>query len=149
MRCWKIIVGVVLASVTVTPLSARQTYASYEGTDAIQIGVGGTRITKNGIDYWTTGSPARRFQILGILTDARKNRLTDGNVLGSKSVAEKTLAAGGDAVIIDASDTRSVGFAHSSSTYFNGNNALNFGSGHVIDRTTTQLIVIKYLPETK
>ena len=76
---------------------AKQEYATYEGLDAIQQGRGGTKITKNGIDYWTNGTPPRRFQVLGFLTDARKNRLVDGNVVGSKSVAEKTLRVGGSA----------------------------------------------------
>lgn len=117
-----------------TATSAKQTYAAYEGTDSIRTGTGGTKITKNGIDYWTSGTPPRRYQVLGLLIDARKDRVTDGNVLGSKSVAEKTIAAGGDAVLIGSADARMNGVAG------NGNVA------NIITRTTTQLLVVKYLP---
>ena len=60
------------------PVMGAQVYATYEGTASIQIGSGGTKVTANGIDYWTTGTPPRRYQVLEISTDARKDRLADG-----------------------------------------------------------------------
>lgn len=125
-----VVAGVIAAG----PISAKQTYAAYEGTAASQIGTGGTKITKNGIDYWTTGSPARRYQILGVLIDARKGRITDGSVLGSKSVAEKAKAAGGDAVLLETAEARGAGIA-----------GLPTRTDQ-LTRTTTQITVIKYLP---
>lgn len=107
------------------PVAAEQTYAAYEGPAAIQTGTGGTKITKNGIDYWTAGTPPRRYQVLGMLIDARKNRASDGEVLGSKSVAKRTLDVGGNAVLFG--DQRSVGAN--------------------LVRTTTQLQVVKYLDD--
>lgn len=114
-----------LAIAFAVPVAAEQTYAAYEGIAAIQTGTGGTKITKNGIDYWTSGTPPRRYQVLGMLIDARKNRASDGEVLGSKSVAKRTLDVGGSAVIFG--DQRSVGAD--------------------LVRTTTQLLVVKYLDD--
>ena len=114
-----------LAIAFAVPVAAEQTYAAYEGIAAIQTGTGGTKITKNGIDYWTSGTPPRRYQVLGMLIDARKNRASDGEVLGSKSVAKRTLDVGGNAVIVG--DQRSVGAD--------------------LVRTTTQLQVVKYLDD--
>lgn len=110
-----IIAALVLSASSVAP--AKQEYAAYEGRDAIQVGNGGTKITKNGIDFWTTGSPPHRYQVLGILTDARKNRRFDGNVIGSESVAKKAIAAGGDAVIVAGADTKAAGFVTSGNAF--------------------------------
>jgi hypothetical protein len=108
---------------------------------------GGTKLTKNGIDYWTTGSPPRRFQVLGIITDARKDRLFDGDVLGSASVAKLARDAGGDAVIMGSQDARNVGTVTSFNANAYGNSAWGTGFRRRITRTTTQIVVIKYLPE--
>jgi hypothetical protein len=141
MKYWG---GIALALVA-APVAAKQDYASYEGKDAIQEGHGGTKVAKNGIDFWTSGSPPRRFQVLGILTDARKDRLLDGNVIGSKSVAKKTLEAGGNAVIVAGSDTAAAGFVQFNNAYANGNGFSGNSTGRMVNRTTTRLIVIKYL----
>lgn len=127
------IVAVLLSS----PALGEQVYATYEGTDSIHTGTGGTKITENGIDYWTTGTPPRQYQVLGILTDARKDRRADGHVLGSKSVARRTLEAGGNAVIFNDADSKLSGVGG-----YAGN---GFFAGRTINRTTTHLIVVKYL----
>ena len=127
----------VLALLLASPAFAEQTWAAYEGPGAVQTGSGGTKITENGIDYWTTGTPPRRYQILGVLTDARKDRLADGKVLGSKSVARRALSVGGNAVIFGGSDAKSAGIV--------GGLSGGFAWGRQINRTTTQLLVVKYL----
>ena len=119
------------------PVMGAQVYATYEGTASIQIGSGGTKVTANGIDYWTTGTPPRRYQVLEISTDARKDRLADGHVLGSKSVAKRTREAGGDAVIFNDADTKLAGVS--------GYAANGYLAGRIVNRTTTHLIVVKYL----
>jgi len=128
-----------LAIAFAVPVAAEQTFAAYEGPAAIQTGTGGTKITKNGIDYWTSGTPPRRYQVLGILTDARKDRPTDGNVLGSKSVAKRTLEAGGNAVIFGDQSAKVSGASAFATE--------SFAATTIQTRTTTQLLVVKYLDD--
>jgi hypothetical protein len=145
MKRASVAVALVLMFAT-SELSARQLYAGYEGPDAVQTGQGGAKIVKNGIDYWTNGSPPRRFQILGILTDARSNRPFDGSAIGSKSVAKVAIDAGGDAVILGDRNSHVVGVSHENNLNFSGNSAFGSGFSRVVRRTTTQILVIKYLP---
>lgn len=118
------------------PAQAGVKFAAYEGPDAIQTGQGGTKITKNGIDYWTTGTPPRRYQILGVLTD---RRYEDWGVLavGSPGIAKMTLRLGGDAVIMVDQRDKSGG------AYVIGTGASIFGGEDV--KTITNMQVIKYL----
>lgn len=140
-----ILSGLFAALLISSPALAKQEYATYEGADAIRTGVGGSRISKNGIDYWTTGTPPRRYQILGILTDARKNRLLDGNVIGSKSVAKIVNAAGGNAVIVAGSETKDWGAIGTTNGFVSGSTYSGNFNSISITRTTTQLLVVKYL----
>jgi len=126
-----------LALLAVSPVFGEQVYASYEGPASIQSGSGGTKVTANGIDYWTTGTPPRQYQVLGILTDARKDRRADGHVLGSKSVAKRTLEAGGNAVIFNDAESKLSGVG--------GYAGSGFFAGRTINRTTTHLTVVRYL----
>ncbi|MCZ8018641.1 hypothetical protein [Novosphingobium sp.] len=40
---------------------AKIEFSEYSGPELIERGEGGTKITKNGIDYWTSGKPPRRY----------------------------------------------------------------------------------------
>ena len=82
------------------PAWAGVTYAEYSGPDAVQTGNGGTKISKNGIDYWTSGSPYGKFQVLGVLSDTRTDKLLSGDAIGSKDLAKRVLKAGGNALIV-------------------------------------------------
>ena len=126
-----------VALLLASPALSEQVFAAYEGPASIQLGAGGTKITANGIDYWTTGTPPRRYQVLGVLTDARKDRRSDGHVVGSKSVARRTIDAGGNAVIFDEATSKLSGVG--------GYVGSGFFAGRTINRTTTQLMVVKYV----
>ncbi len=135
----RVLALVAVATILFTaPLAAKQTFASYEGNQAVQTGAGGTKVSANGIDYWTSGTPPRRYQLLGVLTDARKDRLFDGDIVGSKSIAKLTLEAGGSAVIVSDQSVKDAGLV---ATYGNG-----FAAARTVHRTTTQLLVVRYLP---
>lgn len=138
--------------------SAEQIYAAYDGPNALKVGNGGTKVEKNGVEYWTLGAPSRPFQILGVFTDARKNRWWDGNAIGSASIAKKIKEVGGEAVVIVDKDTKTVGvstFTQSDGSFsgnidsdgsFSGTSGgYSWGNSQVIQRTTTQLLVIRYL----
>src|SRR3546814_5189733 len=73
-----------------SPALARQDVAAYEGRDAIQEGVGGAKVSKHGIDYWTNGTPPRRFQLLGFITDKRRDSGLVPDIIGSKGVAKRS-----------------------------------------------------------
>lgn len=103
----------------------------------IKVGEGGTKITKNGIDYWTSGAPPRRYQVMGLITDRRNEDWDGGHAVGSPTVARKAKEAGGDAVIVESEGDIGGG----SGGGFGGIFALS-GS-----KTQTKFIVVKYLPE--
>lgn len=121
-----------LAALTsITPayaFGARTTFQFYDGNDSIHVGSGGTRVTANGIDYWTHGQPPKRFQIIGIIVDDRGtahkalNSALDGKVIGSPKVAKLCKDHGGDAVIVDSQ-----------------------APDEYSDREVTTLLVVKYL----
>ena len=79
-------------------------FALYEGPPKIAKGEGGAKITQNGIDYWTMGTPPRRYQIIGFVQDKRDENQDGGRAIGSPSIAKQVKAAGGNAVIIESQD---------------------------------------------
>lgn len=126
------------------PAQAGIKFAAYEGPDAVQTGQGGTKMTSRGIDFWTTGSPARKFQVLGVITDERSDKpitkIFGGDAVGSKGVAKKVLQAGGNAVIVIDQNDRSGGMIG----HVNWREFTNFGARRVTI-TKTQFLVIRYL----
>lgn len=130
-----------------SPALAKQTFAPYEGRDAVQVGQGGTRIQKHGVDFWTTGTPPRRFRVVGVFTDRRSDKPLSGDAVGSSSVAKKVLEAGGDAVIVQGSEVRVAGFISSGSAQAFGNTIYGVGRGRAVNKITTDMLVVKYLSE--
>lgn len=120
---------------------AKITFATYEGKPVIKTGEGGTKITKNGIDYWTSGEPPRRFQVIGMIEDKRDEDWDGGHAVGSPSIAGKVKKAGGDAVILQSQDEAGKSGAYGSAT---GGFGFLFSGG---SKTITKMVVVKYLPE--
>ena len=115
------------------PALAGVEFQPYEGKDVISEGQGGTRVSKHGVDYWTMGEPPRKYQIIGLIIDERKDNRLSGKTIGSETIAKKVLAAGGSAVIVQDLSARQTG------TAFIGNLATN------VTKNTTRLLVVKYL----
>ena len=136
------------ACVVASCAHVHQQFAAYEGPNAERSGLGGTKITSDGIDFWTTGTPPRRFRVLGILTDTRRNQQFAAASFDS-DVAAKVRAVGGDAVVYLSEDKEYVGTYNvgqaSATTYGNTTHAYGSGVGVAISNKTTQLEVIKYL----
>lgn len=122
---------------TVAMAGAKVQFSAYEGPESIKVGTGGTKITKNGVDYWTSGSPPRRYQIIGMITDKRDEEWDGGHAVGSPKVARLVLQAGGDAVII------------SSQTEGGSGGGAGFGGMFALggSKTLTTMTAIKYLAE--
>lgn len=120
---------------------AKIDFAIYEGPPKITTGEGGTKVTKNGIDYWTTGTPPRRYQIIGFVQDKRDELMDSGHAIGSPSIASKVKRAGGHAVIVESQDEvgKTGGFG-SASPFFG---FLAMGGS----KTVTRMLVVKYLPD--
>jgi hypothetical protein len=133
--------ALVLAASAPALAQAKIDFAAYEGPPRIEQGEGGTKITKNGIDYWTTGTPPRRYQIIGFVQDRRDEFSDGGQAIGSPKIAKKVKAAGGDAVIIQAQEEagQSGGLASGNPFYAWG---MSGGS-----KTITRMLAVKYLPE--
>jgi hypothetical protein len=77
-------------------------FAPYDGPEIIEVGTGGTKVTKNGIDYWTSGTPPRRYRVIGQVRDKRDEEWDGGRAIGSPRIARIVIRAGGDAVILNA-----------------------------------------------
>jgi hypothetical protein len=119
---------------------AKIDFASYEGPARILQGEGGTKINKNGIDYWTTGTPPRRYQIVGFVQDRRDETWDGGQAIGSPSIAKKVKRAGGDAVIVETQEEAGKSGGVGTASQFFGM-LLSGGS-----KTITRMLVVKYLP---
>jgi len=100
------------ALLTSWPAFAGVEFQPYEGRQTIIEGQGGTRVAKNGIDFWTTGTPPRKYQIIGVIFDTRGVGPLSRSLVGSPAIAKKTKEVGGDAVIVSDSVTETVGYTN-------------------------------------
>lgn len=140
-------VAIALAS----PAAAGAKFAVYEGKDAVQEGRGGARLTWDGIDFWTTGDPPRRYEVLGVLTDTRGGGILSGDAIGAPSIIKKVKALGGSGVIVLDRSSRQTGTIYNNranGTYGDGRvNAFGTGIAVPITRNTTQMLVVRYLED--
>jgi hypothetical protein len=133
MRNWFVLLGCAAVVATSTPAIAGAKFAAYEGRDAVQEGRGGTKVTEDGVDFWTTGTPPRKFQVLGVITDKRGTGLMHGKAVGSAKLAAKIIELGGNGAIVLGEDSQVKGAIVSGGTVM------------VARRDITQLLVVKYL----
>ena len=139
----KLHLAATILCIVATPASAQAKieFSAYEGPEQIVTGQGGTKITKNGIDYWTSGTPPRRYQVIGRITDKRDEDWDGGHAIGSPTVAKKVKRAGGSAVImLDQNDVAGSSAAFGS---FYGGTGTFFGGGG--SKTLTIFMVVRYL----
>ena len=158
MRVLKLLLMLLGFSLAV-PATAAERFDAYDGPDIVTIGKGGTKVVRNGIEYWTLGMPPRPFRVIGVIKDSRTNRWWDGDPIGSKAIAKLTRTANGNAVVVVDSNTN----LEAIESYYSGcgggsavasNNWASwsggfFGSGSTsaVNRTNTRLLVIRYLTD--
>lgn len=53
------------ALLSATTATARQKFAAYDGPNNVHAGTRGTNVTRNGVDFWTTGTPRGKYQVFG------------------------------------------------------------------------------------
>lgn len=139
------ILFIALALASSSAATAKPRFVAYEGKDALSEGRGGTKVVSHGVDFWTTGEPPRRFQVLGLITDNRSRGWFNGDAVGSGSVAAKVKEAGGDAVIVLGQSSQITGYVHGGQTQLSGGTAYGFGWSRSVSEETTRMVVIKYL----
>lgn len=139
------IIAVIAVLLPITAAESRARFVAYEGKDAISEGRGGTKVSAHGVDFWTTGEPPRRFQVLGILTDNRGEGWFSGDAVGSGSIAKKVQELGGDAIILLNHSSRVTGYVHGGNVTSSGGTAYGSGWSAPVSRATTQMVVVKYL----
>lgn len=135
----------VLASCSTT------SFQTFEGARPV-VGTGGSRETIEGIDFWSNGSPPRKFQVVGIIDDDRHGGIIPMAGL-KKDVARKARESGANAVILLGSDSRITGWINNS----NANSTVNvhpgfatvtthsYGSSVPLRRNSARYAAIKYL----
>ena len=139
----------IAAALSSAPALAKTKYEPLETrTPMIEIGNGGTRTQKHGVDYWTSGTPPIRFQVIGIITDTRGSGRLAGDAVGSKAIAKLVKLHGGNGVVILARGSKPVGVVSGGSATAYGNNAYGSGWSSIVSNTRTSLAVIKYLNPT-
>ena len=86
-------------------------YSTFEGGKIIQ-GTGGTKKTVDGMDIWRDGSPPRKFRIVGIIDDTRRQSLI--SMAGYEAgLVKKAREAGGDSIVILDARSEIVGYRSS------------------------------------
>jgi hypothetical protein len=140
--------AILMAGAWPTQAGAKPQFSAYEGRDALQEGQGGTSITRNGVGYWTTGAPPRRYRIIGILTDTKCLGVKlCGDPVNRPATAETIKANGGEAAIVLGKSNDARGMVGGGAAYAGPRYTLGFGwSSAVVEHGTTMLI-IKYLPD--
>ena len=141
----KPIIAVAVTLLAISPACAKLTFAAYDGPPLIHTGQGGTRVDNHGIDVWTFGDPARRFQVLGTISDTRQDKLLSGDVMSSSSIANKVREVGGSGLLLLGQNSAVTGYAGGGSTSVFGNTAIMNGGGRAIHTIATKFVVIRYL----
>lgn len=135
-----IVAAVAILMVSTTAAEARGQFIPYEGDNARHTGTGGTSIARDGVEFWTSGTPARRFEILGTLSDTRASGVTSPDPVGSASLARQARRLGGDGLILASRSERRDGFVGVWSA------GQSFGpTGNRVNYTTTTFVVVRYL----
>ena len=132
-------------SISAQPADAKTRFERYEARESVVEGQGGSRIEKDGVDFWTMGDPPRRYQIIGIIRDNRGTGLLHGNAIGSSGIAKKVREVGGDAVILLDQNSSLKGIFSQGQATANGNQAYGSGLAIPIEERTTTFVVVKYL----
>ena len=137
-------------------------FVPYEGKHAIQEGAGGEKRTVDGIDFWSNGTPPRKFTLLGYINDTRLKSGLFGKLRMAgleSSVAKEAKTAGGDAVILVDAKAETTGHiaqsftdSHASATGY-GNTVTAYGDSVTtgaevaVQKQHSRYAVIKYVAD--
>lgn len=119
---------------------AQTNFQQYEGRTGSNIvdGEGGTKEIIDGVEYWGSGTPPRRYQILGMVIIEDFDNVF-GNQRIRQAIADQVKAAGGDAaIVVDFSGGgQSIGLGF--------NNRGGAASGFAFGKKSNRYLIVKYL----
>jgi hypothetical protein len=133
-------------------------FLAYEGKPVIRTGEGGTRKVVDGVDFWQSGEPPHRYQVLGTIEDSRHETGLYGMVRMAgldHDIAKAVHAAGGDGVILAGEGEKVVGLTHfdnasAAGSYGGGAwsaHGSSFGMVRQMKSHQVSYVVVKYLPD--
>ena len=73
-------------------------YQPYEGKTTVYEGTGGNKLTVDGIEFWSNGTPPRKFEVIGSVTSEVGSGYGDEGIIRS-AVATEVKSKGGNAAI--------------------------------------------------
>jgi hypothetical protein len=150
------------ALLSALPQALAADFVPFEGRNTWEEGNGGEKKVVDGIDFWLSGAPPRKFKLLGYINDKRHKTGLVGMVrmAGLESaVAKQAKDNGGDAVILIASEALTTGYVSNTNTTANatastyGNNTYARGTSSgttttaAVQKQMSRYAVIKYAPE--
>ncbi|WP_174275026.1 hypothetical protein [Sphingomonas bacterium] len=137
---------VVVAGALATGVAEAKTrFEPYEARNSVIEGQGGSRTTKDGIDFWTMGDPPRRYRIIGIIRDNRGTGVLHGNAVGSSGIAKKVRDVGGDAIVLLNQNSSVKGIWSQGQASTSGNQTYGSGLSIPIEERVTTFAVVKYV----
>jgi hypothetical protein len=133
-------------------------FLAYEGKPVVRFGEGGARKVVDGIDFWQSGDPPHRYQVLGTIEDSRHETGLYGMVRMASldhDIAKAVHAAGGDGVILAGEGEKVLGLSRFDQASAGGNygggtwsaNGSSFGMVRQMKSHQVSYIVVKYLPD--
>lgn len=131
-------------------------FSEYRGPSESQ-GQGGTVRKVSGIDVWETGTPDRRFKVLGVIRQSHYDNHSLMSMIANTSkdsdIIKQAKAHGGDAIIVLGSSSAISGFTTFSSAQASqsGTSYSGYGTANTVANTRTEKViaVIKYLDEAE
>ena len=100
MRCIHLCTLIGVIALSSSGASAGSRFVSHDDGQTVRVGEGGVSVVRDGVEYWIVGSPARRYRIVGMLTDQRSAARAGGSAIGSSRLARRVRALGGDGLIL-------------------------------------------------
>jgi hypothetical protein len=120
----------------------------YEAVNNSYQGTGGSKSIVEGMEVWETGTPPRKYKVLGIIDDQRPNALIPMSMMG-KDVVQKARGAGGDALILLDNQNPIVGYSSTgtaqATSYGNTAYANSQGYTSAVRHSISKFAVIKYM----
>jgi hypothetical protein len=138
---------ILLLALTALISGCATNYYSYSGSGVL-IGQGGASTMVSGIELWITGTPPRKYRVIGYIEDSRPGGPL-AMVSRNSQVAAKARSQGGDAVILGDDQSQIVGSISTGNAFASSNgyfgSASFFGTSAPIVRRTGRYYVIKYI----
>ena len=110
---------IIVAVMALTLSSCADTeFYNYSGAKVFT-GTGGASRSIDGIDFWIEGTPAQKYEVIGVITDNRRGSILQ-MALRNGAIASLAKTHGGNAVMLADDDREVVGSISNGSSYTTG-----------------------------